>query len=57
MSDFKLNQCKTLLREVDYNHRLTLIYQWCKTDHVDKSTFIKLVNFSIDLDLLPSDEQ
>ena len=56
MSDFKINQCKTLLQEVDYHQRLTLIYQWCLTDHINKSTFIELINFSVNIDLLPSDE-
>lgn len=56
MSDFKLNQCKTLLQEVDYQQRLSLIYQWCKTDHINKSTFIELINYSVNLDLFPTED-
>lgn len=55
--NFVLIHCKSKLQEVDYNQRLKLIYEWAKTGYIKQSEFITLVNFSIDLDLLPSEEE
>ena len=51
-----INQLKTKLTEVDYRERLSLVYQWTKTDHINKSEFIDLINYSVNLDLLPTED-
>ena len=54
-ANFILIYCKSKLQSVDYNQRLKLIYEWIKTGYIKQSEFITLVNFSIDLDLIPSE--
>ena len=55
-NSFAINQLKKKLTEVDYRERLSLVYQWTKTDHINKSEFIDLINYSVNLDLLPTED-
>ena len=54
--NFVLLHCKTKLQEVDYNERLTKIYDWVKTDYINQEQFVTLVNFAFDLDLFPTED-
>lgn len=54
--NFVLLHCKTKLQEVDFNQRLKLIYEWAKTGYIKQGDFITLVNFSVDLDLVPTED-
>jgi hypothetical protein len=53
---FVLLNCKTKLQEVDFNQRLKLIYNWTKTGYIKQGEFVTLINFSVDLDLLPIED-
>jgi len=53
---FVLLHCKTKLQEVDFNQRLKLIYNWTKTGYIKQGEFVTLINFSVDLDLLPTED-
>ena len=54
--NFTLLYCKGKLQEIDYNERLTKIYDWVKKDYINQEQFVILINFSIDLDLLPNED-
>ena len=56
MSNQDLIKLRRKLSEVDYRERLSLVYQWTKTDRINKSEFIELINVSINLDLLPNED-
>lgn len=49
--------CQCKLRQVDYNQRLKLIYQWVKDGYINQSTYVNLINFSVDLDLVVDDTE
>jgi hypothetical protein len=54
--NFTLLYCKGKLQEVDYNERLTKIYDWVKKDYINQEQFVTLVNFAFDLDLFPTED-
>ena len=56
MSNLDLTKLRGKLSEVDYRERLSLVYQWTKTDRINKSEFIDLINYSVNLDLLPTED-
>ena len=56
MSNSDIIQLRGKLTEVDYRERLSLVYQWTKTDRINKSEFIELINVAINLDLLPNED-
>jgi len=56
VSNQDLTKLRSKLTEVDYRERLSLVYQWTKTDRINKSEFIELINVSINLDLLPTED-
>ena len=54
--NFTLLYCKTKLQEVDYRERLSKIFDWVEKDYIDKDQFIELINYSVNLDLLPTED-
>ena len=54
--NFTLIYCKGKLQEVDYRQRLVKIFNWVKLDYIDQDQFIELINFSVNLDLVPTDD-
>lgn len=54
--NFTLIYCKGKLQEVDYTERLKKIYGWVKEDYINQEQFISLINFSVDLDLVPTED-
>jgi hypothetical protein len=54
--NFVLLHCKTKLQEVDFNQRLKLIYEWARTGYIKQGDFITLINFSVDLDLVLTED-
>ena len=54
--NFTLLYCKTKLQEVDYRERLSKIYDWVEKKYIDKDQFIELINYSVDLDLVPTED-
>lgn len=55
-SNFNLIYCKGKLQEIDYRQRLEKIYDWVKKDYIDQEQFIELVNFAVNLDLIPTED-
>ena len=55
-SNSTLFYCKGKLQEVDYRQRLEKIYDWVKRDYIDQEQFIELVNFAVNLDLVPTED-
>lgn len=47
---------KGKLKEIDYRQRLNLIYEWAKRRSIDQDQFIELVNFAVNLDLVPTED-
>ncbi len=54
--NFTLLYCKGKLQEVDYRQRLEKIHDWVKRDYIDQDQFIELINFAVNLDLVPTDD-
>lgn len=54
--NFTLLYCKTKLQEIDYRERLSKIFDWVEKKYIDKDQFIELINYSIDLDLVPTED-
>lgn len=51
-----IEQVKVALEGIDYRKRLSIIYTLVKLGDIDESQFIELVNFSVDLDLVPTED-
>lgn len=51
-----IEQVKVALKDIDYRERLSVIYTLVKLRDIDESQFIELVNFSVDLDLFPTND-
>ncbi len=51
-----IEQVKVALKCIDYRERLSVIYTLIKIGDIDESEFIELVNFSVNLDLVPTDD-
>jgi hypothetical protein len=54
--NFTLLYCKTKLQEIDYRERLSKIFDWVERKYIDKDQFIELINYSVDLDLVPTED-
>jgi|LakMenE01Jun11ns_1017448.scaffolds.fasta_scaffold8200475_2 hypothetical protein len=54
--NFTLLYCKTKLQEIDYRERLSKIFDWVEKKYIDKDQFIELINYSVDLDLVPTED-
>ena len=51
-----IEQVKVALESTDYRERLSVIYTLVKIGDIDESQFIELVNFSVNLDLFPTED-
>ena len=51
-----IEQVKVSLESIDYRERLSVIYTLVKIGDIDESQFIELVNFSVNLDLFPTED-
>jgi len=54
--NFTLLYCKTKLQEIDYRERLSKIFDWVERKYIDKDQFIELINYSVNLDLVPTED-
>lgn len=54
--DFVIPYCKTKLEPLDYGNRLKQIYEWVKTGYVNLNQFRILIDYIVNLDLLPSED-
>lgn len=53
---YDLTYFKVKLKEIDYNQRLNLIYEWVSNGTINQKCFIELVNFAVNLDLVPTED-
>lgn len=51
-----IEQVKLALQSIDYRERLKVIYTLVEIGDIDQEQFITLVNFSVDLDLVPNED-
>jgi hypothetical protein len=54
--NFTLLYCKTKLQEIDYRERLSKIFDWVERKYINKDQFIELINYSVNLDLVPTED-
>jgi hypothetical protein len=54
--NFTLLYCKTKLQEIDYRERLSKIFDWVEKKYIDKDQFIELINYSVNLDMFPTED-
>lgn len=51
-----IEQVKLALKSIDYRERLKVIYTLVEIGDINQEQFITLVNFSVDLDLIPTED-
>ena len=51
-----IEQVKLALKSIDYRERLRVIYTLVEIGDINQDQFIELVNYSIDLDLVPTED-
>ncbi len=51
-----IEQVKLALKSIDYRERLKVIYTLIEIGDINQEQFITLVNFSVDLDLVPTED-
>jgi hypothetical protein len=51
-----IEQVKLALKSTDYQERLKVIYTLVEIGDINQEQFITLVNFSVDLDLIPTED-
>jgi hypothetical protein len=51
-----IEQVKLALKSTDYLERLKVIYTLVEIGDINQEQFITLVNFSVDLDLIPTED-
>lgn len=51
-----IEQVKLALKSIDYLERLKVIYTLVEIGDINQEQFITLVNFSVDLDLIPTED-
>jgi hypothetical protein len=51
-----IEQVKLALKSIDYRERLKVIYALVEIGDINQEQFITLVNFSVDLDLIPTED-
>jgi hypothetical protein len=51
-----IEQVKLALKSTDYLERLKVIYTLVEIGDINQDQFITLVNFSVDLDLVPTED-
>ena len=51
-----IEQVKLALKSTDYIERLKVIYTLVEIGDINQEQFITLVNFSVDLDLIPTED-
>ena len=56
MSTDSITIYKEKLISVDYLARLKLVYAWSKSGNLTESSFLELINYSVDLDLYPIED-
>jgi hypothetical protein len=51
-----IEQVKLALKGIDYRERLKVIYTLVEIGDINQEQFITLINFSVDLDLIPTED-
>ena len=51
-----IEQVKLALQSIDYQERLKAIYTLVEIGDINQEQFVTLINFSVDLDLVPTED-